>query len=65
MMDQEMLESVAADLQRRIGEITSRYETDVAVMKHQFIQEINKRDEEIARLREQLEDRNAKNKEAD
>jgi hypothetical protein len=44
------LELVVQELQSRIGQITSQYETQMAVLKAQATQEIQSRDEKIAEL---------------
>lgn len=44
------LELVVQELQNRIGQITSNYETQLAVLKAQATEEIQKRDEKIAEL---------------
>lgn len=44
------LELVVQELQNRIGQITSQYETQLAILKAQATQEIQARDEKIAEL---------------
>jgi hypothetical protein len=44
------LELVVQELQSRIGQITSNYETQMAMLKVQAIEEINKREEIIQSL---------------
>lgn len=44
------LELVVQELQNRIGQITSNYETQLAVLKAQATEEIQKRDEQIKAL---------------
>jgi hypothetical protein len=44
------LELVVQELQNRIGQITSNYETQLAVLKAQATEEIKKRDDQIAEL---------------
>lgn len=44
------LELVVQELQNRIGQITSNYETQLAVLKAQATEEIQKRDEQIRAL---------------
>lgn len=44
------LELVVQELQNRIGQITSQYETQLAVLKAQATEEIQKRDEQIKSL---------------
>jgi hypothetical protein len=44
------LELVVQELQSRIGQITSQYETQIAILKAQATQEIQSRDEKIAEL---------------
>lgn len=44
------LELVVQELQNRIGQITSNYETQLAILKAQATEEIQKRDAKIAEL---------------
>lgn len=44
------LELVVQELQNRIGQITSNYETQMALLKAQATEEISKRDARIAEL---------------
>lgn len=44
------LELVVQELQNRIGQITSQYETQIAILKAQATQEIQSRDEKISEL---------------
>lgn len=44
------LELVVQELQNRIGQLTSNYETQLAVLKAQATEEIQKRDEQIKAL---------------
>lgn len=44
------LELVVQELQSRIGQITSNYETQMAMLKVQALEEINKREEIIKSL---------------
>jgi glucose-6-phosphate-specific signal transduction histidine kinase len=48
------LERVAQELQTRIGQITSNYETQMAVLKAQAQGEIEKRDSQIQELAEEI-----------
>lgn len=50
------LELVVQELQNRIGQITSQYETQMAVLKAQATEAIAAKDAEIASLRENKED---------
>lgn len=50
MDNAKTLELVVQELQSRIGQITSQYETNMAVLKAQATQEIQARDEKIAEL---------------
>jgi hypothetical protein len=50
MDNAKTLELVVQELQSRIGQITSQYETNMAVLKAQATQEISARDEKIAEL---------------
>lgn len=49
-MDNKALELVIQELQNRIGQITSQYETQLAVLKAQANIEISNRDEKIREL---------------
>lgn len=44
------LELVVQELQNRIGQITSNYELQMAMLKAQAMEEISKRDEQIKQL---------------
>jgi cell division protein ZapA (FtsZ GTPase activity inhibitor) len=46
------LEMVVQELQNRIGQITSQYETQIAVLKAQVTEAIQAKDEEIKNLKE-------------
>lgn len=46
------LELVLQELQNRIGQITSQYETQMAVLKAQATEALQVKDEEIAKLKE-------------
>jgi hypothetical protein len=46
------LELVVQELQNRIGQITSQYETQIAVLKAQVTETIQAKDEEIKNLKE-------------
>jgi hypothetical protein len=50
------LELVVQELQNRIGQITSQYETQMAVLKAQATEALAAKDAEIASLRENKED---------
>jgi hypothetical protein len=50
------LELVVQELQNRIGQITSQYETQMAVLKAQATEALSAKDAEIAALRENKED---------
>lgn len=50
------LEKVVQELQTRIGQITSQYETQLAVLKAQAMEEIEARDAKIAELSKSEED---------
>jgi hypothetical protein len=50
MSQDKTLELVVQELQNRIGQITSQYETQMAVLKAQAQQEIEARDAKIAEL---------------
>lgn len=46
------LELVVQELQNRIGQITSQYETQLAVMKAQVSEALHQKDEEIQSLKD-------------
>lgn len=46
------LEKVVQELQARIGQITSQYETQIAVLKAQATEALEAKDAEIASLKE-------------
>jgi len=50
------LELVAQELQNRIGQITSNYELQMAMLKAQAMEEIQKRDEIIQNLQSPSEE---------
>jgi hypothetical protein len=50
------IELVVQELQNRIGQITSQYETQMAVLKAQATEALSAKDAEIAALRENKED---------
>jgi acetolactate synthase small subunit len=50
------LELVVQELQNRIGQITSQYETQMAVLKAQATEALNAKDAELAVLKEKKED---------
>ena len=50
------IELVVQELQNRIGQITSQYETQMAVLKAQATEAIQAKDAEIAALKETRED---------
>jgi len=49
-METKTLELIVQELQNRIGQITSQYETQMAVLKAQANMEISSRDEKIKEL---------------
>lgn len=49
------LELVVQELQNRIGQITSQYETQLAVLKAQATEALQSKDAEIAELKSQKE----------
>jgi hypothetical protein len=49
-VDTTTLELLAQELQNRIGQITSQYETNLAVLKAQATQEIQAREQRIQEL---------------
>lgn len=50
------LEKVVQELQNRIGQITSQYETQLALLKAQAVEEIEARDAKIAELTKSEDD---------
>lgn len=48
----QTLELVVQELQNRIGQITSQYETQIAVLKAQVTEALQAKDAEIAALKE-------------
>ena len=58
MSQDKTLELVVQELQNRIGQITSQYETQMAVLKAQANQAIESKDEEIKSLTEAAEKAN-------
>jgi acetolactate synthase small subunit len=54
------LELVVQELQNRIGQITSQYETQLAVLKAQATEALQNKDAEIATLKAEQEDKAAK-----
>ena len=46
------LELVVQELQNRIGQITTQYETQLAVLKAQITETLQAKDEEISQLKE-------------
>lgn len=49
----QTLELVVQELQNRIGQITSQYETQLAVLKAQATEALKAKDEEIKSLKEE------------
>jgi hypothetical protein len=52
----QTLELIIQELQQRIGQMTSDYETKLAVMKAQATEQIQARDKKIIELEAQLDD---------
>lgn len=52
----QTLELVVQELQQRIGQMTSDYETKLAVMKAQATEQIQSRDKKIIELEAKLDD---------
>jgi len=52
------LELVVQELQNRIGQITTQYETQLAVLKAQVTETLQAKDEEIKNLIETIESNN-------
>jgi hypothetical protein len=57
MSQDKTLELVVQELQNRIGQITSQYETQMAVLKAQAQQAIESKDAEIAALQTPKEEK--------
>jgi len=53
MSQDRTLELVVQELQQRIGQITSEYETRLAVLKAQATQEIQAKDEQLQSISQQ------------
>lgn len=51
-----MIELVVQELQNRIGQVTTQYETQMAVLKAQATQEMQQRDKRIEQLSRALAD---------
>jgi hypothetical protein len=62
MAEDRTLELVVQELQNRIGQITSEYETRLAVLKAQATQEIQQKDAQIQELLTPQNPEDAKNK---
>ena len=60
MSQDKTLELVVQELQNRIGQITSQYETQMAVLKAQAQQAIEAKDTEIASLKEASKEEKSK-----
>jgi hypothetical protein len=56
------LEKVVQELQNRIGQITSQYETQMAVLKAQATEALESKDAEIAALKEKDSAKETKSK---
>lgn len=54
------LELVVQELQNRIGQITSQYETNMAVLKAQATEALQAKDAEIEALKAEKEEKNKK-----
>lgn len=54
------LELVVQELQSRIGQITSQYETQLAVLKAQATETIQAKDAEIAQLKSDIQEKKEK-----
>jgi acetolactate synthase small subunit len=60
MSQDKTLELVVQELQNRIGQITSQYETQMAVLKAQANQAIEAKDAELAALQNPAKEEKAK-----
>jgi len=58
---QQIIELVVQELQNRIGQVTTQYETNMAVLKAQATQEIQSRDKRIEELSRALANAASKN----
>jgi hypothetical protein len=54
------LELIVQELQNRIGQITSQYETQIAVLKAQITETLQAKDAEIESLKADKEDKKVK-----
>lgn len=52
----QTLELVVQELQNRIGQITTQYETQLAILKAQAMETIQAKDAEIANLKKQAKE---------
>lgn len=57
------IELVVQELQNRIGQVTTNYETQLAVLKAQATQELQNKDQQIQALQEALNAKSEKTKE--
>lgn len=51
----ELMESIAGNLQQRIGQLVSQYETDMAVLKANASAQLDQKNEELKKLQEALD----------
>ena len=58
---QQVIELVVQELQNRIGQVTTQYETNMALLKAQATQEIQSRDKRIEELSRALANAASKN----
>jgi hypothetical protein len=56
----DLMQDVAGNLQQRIGQLVSQYETDMAVLRANAASQLATKDEELAGLRAELEAEKAK-----
>lgn len=52
----DMFNIIIQELQQRIGQVTAEYEGQIAIMKAQFIEQLESRDKRIISLESQLND---------
>lgn len=54
----KQLEIMVQELQSRIGQITTQYESQIALLKAQVTELLQAKDEEIKQLKEKIEEKN-------
>lgn len=51
----DLMQDLAGNLQQRIGQLVSQYETDMAILRANASQQLAQKDEELAALRSELD----------